>query len=395
MTEKNVAKLSENVYWVGSRDWNRRLFDALIPLPKGTSYNAYLVIGEKENALIDTVNPGFEKELEEKVRSVIDPEAINYIVMNHAEPDHAGAIPYMIKLASKAKLITTNRGAKMAQTFYHVPQDRIKVVRDQETLSLGGKTLRFIEAPMLHWPETMFTYLQEDKILFPCDFFGSHLAGGLYDDEVEDLLVHAQRYWGEIMMPFRAMAQKALEKLHGLDIKMIAPSHGPIHRNPERIINAYRKWASGETRHKATIAYVTMWNSTEKMVKQMAETLASEGIEIAFHNLAITDIGDLAKDLVDSKALVLGAPTVLGGVHPLAFYAAYLVKALRPPTKFAVVLSSYGWGGGAIKQIQETLGQFKVEGVGALEINGPPTEENIKQIVEIGKTLAKKIKEEA
>jgi flavorubredoxin len=241
----------------------------------------------------------------------------------------------------------------------------------------------------------MFTYLQEDKILFPCDFFGSHLAGGLYDDEVEDLLVHAQRYWGEIMMPFRAMAQKALEKLHGLDIKMIAPSHGPIHRNPERIINAYRKWANGETRHKATIAYVTMWNSTEKMVKQMAETLASEGIEIAFHNLAITDIGDLARDLVDSKALVLGAPTVLGGAHPLAVYAAYLVKALRPPTKFAVVLSSYGWGGGAIKQIQETLGQFKVEVVGALEINGPPTEENIRQIVEIGKTLAKKIKEEA
>jgi len=395
MTEKNVVKLSENVYWVGSRDWNRRLFDALITLPKGTSYNAYLVMGEKENALIDTANPGFEKELEEKVRSLIDPETINYIVMNHAEPDHADAIPYMMKLASKAKLITTSRGAKMAQTFYHVPQDRIKVVSDQETLSLGGKTLRFIEAPMLHWPETMFTYLQEDKILFPCDFFGSHLAGGLYDGEVEDLLVHAQRYWGEIMMPFSAMAQKALEKLHGLDIKMIAPSHGPIHRNPERIMSAYRKWANGETRHKATIAYVTMWNSTEKMVKQMAETLASEGIEIAFHNLAITDIGDLAKDLVDSKALVLGAPTVLGGAHPLAVYAAYLVKALRPPTRFAVVLSSYGWGGGAIKQIQETLGQFKVEVVGALEINGPPTEENIKQIVEIGKTLAKKIREEA
>ncbi len=247
---------------------------------------------------------------------------------------------------------------------------------------------------MLHWPETMFTYLQEDKILFPCDFFGSHLTGGLYDDEVEDLLVHAQRYWGEIMMPFKAMAQKALEKLHGLEIKMIAPSHGPIHRNPERILNAYRRWANGETKQKATIAYVTMWNSTEKMVKQMAETLAAEGIEIAFHNLAITDIGDLAKDLVDSKAIVLGAPTVLGGAHPLAVYAAYLVKALRPPIKFAVFLSSYGWGGGAIKQIQETLGQFKVEVIGSVDINGPPTEENSRQIGEIGRLLAKKIKEE-
>ncbi|MGB9853906.1 MAG: FprA family A-type flavoprotein [Candidatus Bathyarchaeales archaeon] len=395
MNERNVVKLSENVYWVGSRDWNRRLFDALISLPKGTSYNAYLVMGKKENALIDTVNPGFEKELEEKVRSLVDPEAINYIIMNHAEPDHAGAIPYMMELASKAKLITSSRGAKMAQTFYTVPQERIKVVADNETLSLGGKTLRFIEAPMLHWPETMFTYLQEDKILFPCDFFGSHLAGGLYDDEVEDLLVHAQRYWGEIMMPFRAMAQKALEKLQNLEIKMIAPSHGPIHRNPERILSAYRKWADGETRQKATIAYVTMWNSTEKMVQQMAETLASEGIEIAVHNLAITDIGDLAKDLVDSRAIVVGAPTVLGGAHPLAIYAAYLVKALRPPIKFAVLLSSYGWGGGAIKQIQDTLGQFKVEVIGTLDINGPPTEENIRQIGEIGKLLAKKIKEEA
>jgi len=394
MIKRNVVKLSESAYWVGSRDWNRRVFDALIPLPKGTSYNAYLITGDKENILIDTVNPGFEKELDEKVRSIIDPDTILYIVMNHAEPDHAGAIPYMMRIASKAKLITTKRGARMAQVFYQVPEDRIKVVSDQETLSLGGRTLRFIEAPMLHWPETMFTYLQEDKILFPCDFFGSHLAGGVYDDEVEDLMVHAQRYWGEIMMPYRAMAVKALEKLQGLDIKMIAPSHGPIYRNPERITHAYRKWASGETKCKTTVAYVSMWNSTEKMVQQMVETLASEGIEIALHNLAATDIGDLAKDLVDSKALVLGAPAVLGGAHPLAVYAAYLVKALRPPTKFAVILSSYGWGGGAIKQIQEILGQLKVEVVGALEVNGPPTEDDMKQITEISRSIIKKIKEE-
>lgn len=395
MKERSIIKLSENVYWVGVRDWNRRLFDALISLPKGTSYNAYLVIGEKETALIDTVNPGFENELEEKIRSLVNPEEIDYVVMNHAEPDHAGAIPYMMGLSSKAKLITSSRGAKMAQTFYKVPQERIKAVNDQETLSLGGKTLRFIEAPMLHWPETMFTYLQEEKILFPCDFFGSHLAGGAYDYEVEDLLVHAQRYWGEIMMPFRVMAQKALEKIGGLEVKMIAPSHGPIHRNPNRIINAYMKWANGETKRKATIAYVTMWNSTEKMVQQMAETLASEGVETAVHNLAITDIGDLAKDLVDSRAVVLGAPTVLGGAHPLAVYAAYLVNVLRPPAKFAVLLSSYGWGGGAIKQIQEVLGQFKIEVVGAVNVNGPPTEENIRQVVETGKLLAKKIMEEA
>ncbi|MEM3459406.1 MAG: FprA family A-type flavoprotein [Candidatus Bathyarchaeia archaeon] len=393
MKWRNITKLSENVYWVGARDWNRRLFDALIPLPKGTSYNAYLVIGKNKTALIDTVNPGFEKELEEKIRMVVDPSEIDYVVMNHAEPDHAGTIPYIMGLNHKAKLVTTSKGAKMAQTFYKVPEERIITVKDQETIDLGGKTLRFIEAPMLHWPETMFTYLQEDKILFPCDFFGSHLAKGQYDDEVEDLLVHAQRYWGEIMMPFAVMAKRALEKIKDLEIKMIAPSHGPIHRNPERIRNAYYKWANGETKQKAIIVYVTMWNSTEKMIQSIADTLASEGIEIALYNLTLSDIGDVAKDLVDSKAIVLGAPTVLGGAHPLAVYATYLVKALKPPLKFAVVLSSYGWGGGAIKQVQEVLGPSKIEVVGALEVNGPPTENDISKIVELGKTLAGKIKE--
>ncbi|MEM0007621.1 MAG: FprA family A-type flavoprotein [Candidatus Bathyarchaeia archaeon] len=393
MTERNVLKIAENVYWVGVRDWNRRIFDALIPLPKGTSYNAYLIIGSDGKALIDTVNPGFEKDLEDKIRNMAKPEEIDYVVMNHAEPDHAGAIPHIMKIASKAKLVATGRGAKMAQVYYHVPQERIKVVADNEAISLGDKNLRFIEAPMLHWPETTFTYLEEDGILFPCDFFGAHMAGGVYSDEIEDLLVHAQRYWGEIMMPFRAMAQKALEKIANLKIRMIAPSHGPIHRKPELILNAYRRWAVGETRAKATIAYVSMWSSTDAMVKQMAETLASEGIELAFHNLAVTDVGDLAKDLVDSRAIVLGAPTVLGGAHPLAVYATYLFKALRPPTKFAVVLSSYGWGGGAIRQIQEILGDFKIEVIGALEINGPPTDESMKRIVELGKALAKKILE--
>jgi flavorubredoxin len=394
MSWRNVAKISEDVYWVGAKDWNRRLFDALIPLPQGTTYNAYLIVGTDKKALIDTVNPGFEKEFEEKIRKVADPSEIDYVVMNHAEPDHAGAIPYVMSINKKAKLVTSSKGAKMAQTFYKVPEERIIAVHDQETISLGDKTLRFIEAPMLHWPETMFTYLQENKILFPCDFFGSHIASGLYDDEVEDLLVYAQRYFGEIMMPFRIMGQKALEKIKDLEVRIIAPSHGPIYRNPEYILNAYRKWVNGETKQKAIIVYVTMWGSTEKMIQPIAETLAFEGVEVALYNLTVSDIGDVAKDLVDSRAIVLGAPTVLGGIHPLGVYATYLVKALHPPTKFGAVLSSYGWGGGAVKHVQEILGSSKIEVVGAMEINGPPTENDVKQIIELGKTLAKKIKEE-
>jgi len=393
MSWRNFVKISENVYWVGAKDWNRRLFDALIPLPKGTSYNAYLVLGEKKKALVDTVNPGFENELEDKVKQIIDPSDLDYVVMNHAEPDHAGAVPHVMAWNSKAKLVTTRMGAKMAQVYYKVPSERIEIVGDQSTIDLGGKTFRFIEAPMLHWPETMFTYLQEDKILFPCDFFGSHLAKELYDDEVEDLLVHAQRYFGEIMMPFRLNAEKGLDKIKDLEIKMIAPSHGPIHRNLQRILEAYRKWVKGETKQKATIVYATMWGSTEKMIRPIMETLASEGVEVVLYNLSMADLGDLAKDLVDSRAIILGAPTVLAGVHPLALYATYLVKVLRPPTKFGAILSSYGWGGVAIKHVQEILGQSKLEVVGTLEINGPPSEEDIKQIVEIGKNLAKKIKE--
>lgn len=393
MNWRNAPQISKEVYWVGARDWNRRLFDALIPLPNGTTYNAYLVAGETKKALIDTVNPGFEEELEEKLRKLTDPADIDYVIMNHAEPDHAGGIPHIMALAKKAKLVATEKGAKMAQTYFKIAPERIAAVKDLDIINLGGKTLQFIEAPMLHWPETMFTYLKENKVLFPCDFFGSHVAKGLYDDEVEDLLVHAQRYFGEIMMPFAIMGKKAIDKIKDLPIEIIAPSHGPVHRKPERILNAYREWTKGGTRQKAIIVYATMWNNTEKMIQTISDTLASEGIEISLHNLAIADIGDVARDLVDSRAIVLGAPTVLGGAHPLAAYAAFLVKALRPPLKLGVVLSSYGWGGGAVKHIQEALGSTKMEVVGAVEINGPPTENDISQIVELGKSLARKIKE--
>ena len=388
-----MIELHGGVYWVGVKDWNLRLFDALIPTPQGTSYNAYLVLGENKRALIDTVFRDFSSELEEKIRQVVDPGDLDYVIMNHAEPDHASAIPHMMEISPKAEFVMTSKGAKMVQVFYRVPEDRIKVVADQETIDLGGKTLQFIEAPMLHWPETMFTYLKEDGILFPCDFFGAHTAKGTFDDEVDDLIPLAKRYFGEIMMPFRPMAKRGLDKIANLKIDMIAPSHGPIYRNPEKILAQYRKWANGETERKATIAYVTMWGSTESMVNTLAETLASEGVEVVLHNLAITDLGDLAADLVDSRAIVLGSPTVLAGAHPLAFYASYLAKVLKPPAKLAAVVSSYGWGGGAVKQIAETVGPLGMEVVGAVDINGPPSENDIKQIVELGKKLANRIRE--
>ena len=392
MTEYNVPEITKDVFYVGAKDWDRRLFDALIPLPQGTTYNAYLVKGNDKTVLIDTVNPGFEKELEDKINQVTELEEIDYIVMNHAEPDHAGSIPYLMEKNSKASLITTEKGAKMAQTNYHVPMDRIKIVKDGEELNVGGKTLRFIYAPWLHWPETMFTYLIEDKILFPCDFFGQHTAFGFYEDDVEELIPFAKRYFGEIMMPLRPMASKAIEKIKDLEIDFIAPSHGPIYRNPEKILDAYRKWTSGETAEKVIVAYVSMWNSTRMMIKTMVETLSKEGINVCLYDLTNSDVGDIAKDLVDSRGIVLGTPTVLGNMHPLALYAAYLVKILRPPLKFGALVSSYGWGGGALRQASELLKPTKIEVVGTLEVNGPPTHADSEKIAEIGRQLSMKVK---
>lgn len=392
MKSYHSPEISDGVYWVGARDWNRRLFDALIPLPQGTTYNAYLVQGREKTALIDTVNPGFERELEERIGQLVDPKALDYLIMNHAEPDHAGAVPYIMALSEGAKLVTTKKGAQMAEVYYGVPEERTIVVKEGDTIDLGSKTLRFIDAPWQHWPETMVTYLVENKVLFPCDFLGFHTASGFYDDQVEEFVPFAQRYFGEIMMPFRKLGRQAITKIDALDVDLIAPSHGPIHRNPQRILDLYRQWTAGETKEKVIVVYVTMWKSTEAMIEAMVESLMAEGLQVELHNLTNADLGDVARDLVDSRAIVLGTPTVLGGMHPLAIYAAHLVKALRPPLQYGAVLSSYGWGGGAVKQAAELLEPTKMEVVGAVEIHGPPGDDEYRQIRELGQKLAAKVK---
>jgi flavorubredoxin len=391
MVNFHLPSLADHVHYVGVKDPDRRLFDSLIPLPQGTTYNSYLIKGKEKTALIDTVNPGFENELHSRINQIINVEDIDYFIMNHAEPDHAGAIPYMMKKNNKAKLVATKQGAQAAKTYFKVQDDRITVVSDGDEIRLGEKTLRFIVAPMLHWPETMFTYLVEDRILFPCDFLGLHTAYGFYDDQVPELIPYAQRYFGEIMMPYRSLGLRGLDKIRDLDIKLIAPSHGPIHRNPENILEAYDKWTKGHTRDKVIVVYATMWESTEKMVKQIAETLEKNDVEAPLYNLATADVGDIAEDLVDSRGIVLGTPTVLGGMHPLAVYASHLVKVLKPPLKYGVVLTSYGWGKGALSHASEVLGPTGLEVVGALEVHGPPGAEDFEEIRRIGGELASKI----
>lgn len=393
MKSLDTPLLKDGVFYVGVKDWNRRLFDALIPLPQGTTYNAYLIKGTEKTALIDTVNPGFEAELESKINTVSSVNQIDYIIMNHAEPDHAGAIPYLLTKNDKAKLVCTKIGAKTAQTYFKVPEERILIVKDNDTLELGNKTLKFIEAPMLHWPETIFTYLVQEKILFTCDFFGLHTAYGLYDEEVAELSIFAQRYFGEIMMPFRGYGLRAIDKIENIDIEMIAPSHGPIHKNPTKILDCYSKWTRGETQQKVIVVYVSMWKSTENMVNQIVEVLLQKGVQVSLHNLVNADLGDIAKDLVDSSAIVFGTPTVLFKMHPLATYAAHLVKVLKPPMKYGVVLTSYGWSKGALAHANEVLGPTGLEVVGAMEVLGPPTESDLEKVRVIGEELADKVKQ--
>ncbi len=396
MTLKTV-EICPNIFWVGIEDWNRRLFDALIPLPYGTSYNSYLILGKDKNALIDTANPGFEKPLLEKISQILPPEKIDYIIMNHAEPDHAGSIPAVMKAAKKAKVVATKLGANMAETYFDVPQEKRMVVKEGDTLELGGKTLSFIEAPWLHWPETMFTFVVEDKILFPCDFFGAHITSDkLFADEIDGLLLpEAKRYYAEIMMPFAASAQNALDKIKPLNPKTIAPSHGPIYRNPKPIVEAYERWTRGPLKQKVVIIYVSMWGSTQALERAITETISSEGVEAVPYNLTVSDISHVLRDLVDASAVVIGTPTVLGGPHPLALYATELVSSFGVRGKVAAVFGSFGWGGGAARRIKMRLEQGGFEIADMLEFRGPPKLEHLEQAVSLGKTVAKKVRETA
>jgi flavorubredoxin len=386
-----VRELASGVYWVGIRDWERRMFDALVPLPTGTSYNSYVVKGGKATALVDTANPGFEEELRSKVEQVVPMADLDYLVMNHAEPDHAGAIPYVLAKAPKAKLVLTSQGAKMAEALFRVPRERMMVVKEDDRIDLGGKTLRFIEAPFLHWPETMFTYAEEDKVLMTCDFFGAHTAFADFSRQVPDYDWIAKKYFGEIMMPFAKNGRNAMEKIDRLPIGLIGPSHGPMHDDPPHIMSLYRNWTQGRTVRKVVVAYATMWQSTHLLVEAMNQAMLEAGIQVHVYDLATSDAASLAGDLVDAEGLVLGAPTVLGGLHPLGLYAASLIKAFKPPVKFAAVVSSYGWGGGAVKQALDILGPMKVEVIGTVDVHGRPSDVEIEKARELGKAMAQKV----
>ncbi len=372
---------------MGAVDWNRRLFDSLIPLPDGTSYNAYLVRGSEKTALLDSVDPTMEHIL---MTQLADTRDIHYVVSHHAEQDHSGAIPAVLRKYPGAQLVCTPKAKEMLIDHLQVTADRIRAVDDGEAISLGDRTLRFIHTPWVHWPETMVTYLPEERVLFTCDFFGSHLATSeLYAGEDPYVCEAAKRYYAEIMMPFRKTIQNNLKKIQDLAFDLIAPSHGPIYDKPNCILDAYRDWVSDRVSNLVVIPYISMHGSTETMVNYLVSSLAERGIKVQKFELSVTDLGKLAIALVDAATIVIGTPTVHVGPHPIVFSATHLANALRPKLRHAAIIGSYGWGTKAAEQIAGLIPNLKVEVLGTVLCKGLPRAEDFAAL----DALADKIKE--
>ena len=386
-----ARKIKDRIYWMGSVDWDRRLFDSLIPLPDGTSYNAYLIEGSEKTVLLDSVDPQMADELLAQLDGV---SKIDYVISHHAEQDHSGTIPQVLEKYPAARLISTPKAKGLLMDLLRIPEESFITVKDGETLSLGDKTLKFIHAPWVHWPETMVTYLKEDKILFSCDFFGSHIATtDLFVTDEGRVCEAAKRYYAEIMMPFRKVIGKNLEKLASYDIEMIAPSHGQIFQRPAFIIDAYREWTLGPVRNTVVLPYVSMHASTKQMVDYLVSSLVEKGVGVEQFNLGVTDIGKLAMALVDAATIVIGTPTILAGPHPYAAYGAFLANAIRPKAKFLSIIGSYGWGGKTVEILAGMIPNLKVEVIDPVLCKGVPSTDDLKALDDLATTIAEKHKE--
>jgi flavorubredoxin len=384
-------KITDRIYWMGAVDWDRRLFDSLIPLPDGTSYNAYLIEGSEKTALLDTVDPPKADELIEQLEGV---SKIDFIVSHHAEQDHSGAIPVVLEQFPEAKVVVTPKAKPMLMDLLKIPEDAFITVEDGEEVSLGDKTLKFIHTPWVHWPETMVTYLKEGQILFSCDFYGSHIAtSDLFVTEQGRVYEAAKRYFAEIMMPFRKVIEKNIEKLKGYDIRMIAPSHGQIYDSPVWIREAYEDWVMGAPHNVVVLPFVSMHGSTREMVDHLASALVENGVGVELFSLPVTDIGKLAMSLVDAATVVVGTPTVLAGPHPLAAYATFLANALRPKVKFLSIIGSYGWGGKTVETLAGMIPNLKVEVLNPVLCKGLPRDPDFKALDDLAAAIAHKHKE--
>lgn len=385
-------EIKNNIFYCGLNDCDRRIFDELIPLEHGTSYNSYFVKGSEKTAIIDTMYPPKTKEY---LKRLSDNQIgkVDYIIANHGEQDHSGSIPALLEKYPNAIVLTNPKVAENIKNMLFVPEEKIRVIADGEEVSLGDKTLKFIFAPGVHWPDTMFTYAKEDNVIFTCDFLGAHYTfSDVFAPEGLELEKSAKRYYAEIMMPFRMMCKKYTKMIKEMNVDMILPSHGPVYKNPDYILDLYTDWTSDAPKNLVALPYVSMYESTKEMVDYLSEKLEAKGIKTFKFDMVEDDLGDLAMTLVDCATIVMGTSMVLAGPHPVSVNVAYIASVLRPKAKFASLIGSYGWGGKLFDLIAQILAPLKLDLIEPLQVKGKPKEDAYKKLDEMVESIFEKHK---
>ena len=392
-----AVEIKENVHWVGAVDWNIRDFHGYSTY-KGTTYNAFLVMDEKI-ALFDTVKKPFQNDLLHRINQLTDPTKIDYIIVNHVEMDHSGCLPEIIDIVKPEKVFCSPMGEKAIQSHFHPKDWPLEVVKSGDTLELGKKTVHFLETKMLHWPDSMFSYIPEDKLLISSDAFGQHWSTSeRFDDEVHapELMAHAAKYFANILMIFSPNVQKLLEKVQemNLDIDMIAPDHGLIWRkNPADIIKAYENWSHYVTDEKVVMVYDTMWHSTEKMAKAIYEGLASEGISIKLMDLKVNHRSDIVTEILSAKGVIFGSPTLNNGMLPTMADMLTYLKGLRPKQRVGAAFGSFGWSGEAVKHINGFMEDMGIDIIDpGIKVKHVPTHEDFQKCFDLGVKMAQAVK---
>lgn len=388
------VELAPGVYAVGAVDWDQRNFHGYVT-PRGVTYNAYLVVDDKI-CLIDNVKAAFAHELVERIAQIVDPARLDYVVTNHVEPDHSGSLPVIMEKAPQAQVVLTAPGqSEVVKHYQH--HYNFRVVKEGDTLSLGRRTLHFIPLPMLHWPDSMCTYLAGEGILFSNDAFGQHICTNKrFDDEnnLTEVLYEAGKYFANILMPYSRLVPKALEKVSGLDIRLIAPSHGVIWRSHiPTILAKYRQWASGEAAERVLVIYDSMWGGTEEMARRILEGVTAAGVAAKLIRISASDRSETVADILDAKGLLFGSPTLNGGMLPSIGALLVYLKGLKPQRKLAAAFGTYGWAGGAQKDMEEILTAAGFTVQPGLNVKWRPSPEELDQCFSFGQAFGKKVRE--
>jgi len=392
-----LTQIKKDIYWVGAVDWDIRDFHGYSTY-KGTTYNAYLAMDEKI-ALFDTVKSDFNEHLLYHISEVVDPKKIDYLVVNHVEMDHSGCLPELVDRIQPEKIFCSPMGHKALLEHFHREDWPYQIVKSGDSISLGRKTVSFLETRMLHWPDSMFSYIPEEKLLISSDAFGQHVAStARFVDEFElgEVMTHAAKYYANILNLFSPNVQKLLETVKGMNlaIDMIAPDHGLIWRNnPGVILEAYDRWSRRETKAKALVIYDSMWKSTAKMAQAIAGAIAREGVTVKIMNLAVNHRSDIMTEVLDAKALVFGSPTLNNGYLPrMGDFLTYL-KGLRPKGKIGAAFGSFGWSGEAVKHMNEAMAAMEIEVIDpGLKVKNVPRDEDFAKCKDLGAAIGKAVK---